>query len=222
MKKTLFSTIAGLAIIGSASAIPTPNSAKKHCSKPNIWVEKTAECLSENPCIESTEKKISSEHCIAEIVAPSDESIQKIWLDKFTENVFKTTVKEINLIKDKNTLDVFLGVHTNDGNYFAIGTNKTNVDTTFFRKKCSSNTQFALNAYGYGFGLGKEYEFIGGALGIKDNAYKISNTPKDNCTAIKKFADTLAQQDDIVTLNYDEKEKSCTFQCKLEKEYKDK
>lgn len=53
MKKTLISMIAGLTVVGSAFALPSPEDRKALCEKhPDkyVWVEKTQACIPINPC----------------------------------------------------------------------------------------------------------------------------------------------------------------------------
>ena len=66
MKKTLLSMLAGLVVIGSASAVPSPEDRKALCEKQSdkfVWVEKTQACIPINPC-RSTDDKIKEAYCI--------------------------------------------------------------------------------------------------------------------------------------------------------------
>ena len=65
MKKTLLSVIAGLAVIGSACAAPTPADRKALCEKhpeKYVWVEKTQACVPINPC-KSDNSAIQEAYC---------------------------------------------------------------------------------------------------------------------------------------------------------------
>ncbi|MCR4918059.1 MAG: hypothetical protein K5912_03910 [Alphaproteobacteria bacterium] len=63
MKKTLLSAIAGLAVIGSASAMPTPGQAKENCERlvnngTHVgWCEKYKECVEQQPCNSDDERQ---------------------------------------------------------------------------------------------------------------------------------------------------------------------
>ena len=52
MKKTLWSMVAGLAVIGSAFAVPSLDTQQQNCEgDPNfVWVEKAKTCVPINPC----------------------------------------------------------------------------------------------------------------------------------------------------------------------------
>ena len=68
MKKTLLSVLAGLTVIGSASAAPTPEDRKALCDLliqkgTHVWVEKTSACIPVNPCL-SDDEQIKEAYCI--------------------------------------------------------------------------------------------------------------------------------------------------------------
>ena len=68
MKKTLLSVLAGLTVIGSASAVPTPEDRKALCQLlidkgTHVWVEKTSACIPVNPC-KSDDEQIKEAYCI--------------------------------------------------------------------------------------------------------------------------------------------------------------
>ena len=65
MKKTLLSVLAGIAVVGSASALPSLEDRKALCLKhPDkyVWVEKTEACVPVNPC-KSDDINIKSAYC---------------------------------------------------------------------------------------------------------------------------------------------------------------
>ena len=63
MKKTLLSVIAGLAVIGSAIAVPSMDVQQKNCEDgQHVWVEKTKTCVPINPCL-SGDHTISDAYC---------------------------------------------------------------------------------------------------------------------------------------------------------------
>ena len=54
MKKIIFGILAGIVIIGSASAVPSPADRKRLCEQqPDkfVWVEKNQACVPINPCL---------------------------------------------------------------------------------------------------------------------------------------------------------------------------
>lgn len=65
MKKTLLSVLAGIAVIGSASAVPSVGDRKEMCEKKDgwVWVEKTQACIPVNPCDDSNDKSIIGAYC---------------------------------------------------------------------------------------------------------------------------------------------------------------
>ena len=63
MKKTLLSVIAGLAVIGSATAVPSMDVQQKNCEDgQHVWVEKTKTCVPINPCL-SDDADIKRAYC---------------------------------------------------------------------------------------------------------------------------------------------------------------
>ena len=55
MKKTLLSVLAGLTVVGSAIAAPTPEDRKALCQLlmekgTHVWVDKSQACIPRNPC----------------------------------------------------------------------------------------------------------------------------------------------------------------------------
>ena len=65
MKKTLLSVLAGVSVIGAASAVPSVADRKAMCDKnPDkyVWVEKNQACVPVNPC-ESSNESIKNTYC---------------------------------------------------------------------------------------------------------------------------------------------------------------
>ncbi|MBO4583280.1 MAG: hypothetical protein J5714_04470 [Alphaproteobacteria bacterium] len=64
MKKTLLSVVAGLAVIGSAVAVPSLDRQRENCESDSgfVWVERTKTCVPVNPCV-SDDPEIKRVYC---------------------------------------------------------------------------------------------------------------------------------------------------------------
>ena len=63
MKKTLLSVLAGLVVIGTATAVPSMDVQQKNCEDgQHVWVEKTKTCVPINPCL-SDDADIKRAYC---------------------------------------------------------------------------------------------------------------------------------------------------------------
>ena len=117
MKKTLLSVIAGLAVIGSATAVPSMDVQQKNCEDgQHVWVEKTKTCVPINPCL-SGDRTISEAYCIDDFNNIED---GLVWLVKlYAQNVLKTEVSgTTHLVSDDMSCHWYLAVKTSDGGYF--------------------------------------------------------------------------------------------------------
>jgi len=117
MKKTLLSILAGLAVIGSASAVPGPEERMELCKKhpeKYVWVEKTQACIPINPC-ESNNPDIFSAYCMLANDRPLYSTGEKLdyVIKYFTEHSLKDTVKETHFLDGD-----FVAVNTTGGYYF--------------------------------------------------------------------------------------------------------
>ena len=70
MKKTLLAVMAGLTVVGAASAAPTPEDRKKLCEmlmekRTHLWVEKTQACIPLNPCGNDVDPEIRKAYCLS-------------------------------------------------------------------------------------------------------------------------------------------------------------
>lgn len=66
MKKVWLSVLATITVVGTASAVPTPQQRREMCDQnpKTIWVEKTGACVPENTC-ESNNEDIKAAYCYA-------------------------------------------------------------------------------------------------------------------------------------------------------------
>ena len=149
MKKTLLSVLAGLTVIGSASALPTPEDRKAMCLKhPDkyVWVEKKLACVPINPC-ESADKTIKDAYCISIFeFSPHNTEVRDMVITRYTENVMRTTVSEIKTLTD-NADNIIIAVKTTDGDYYA---NKSQKYPYKNQRTCDLDTYPAWAGAAYG------------------------------------------------------------------------
>ncbi len=119
MKKILLSVLAGLTVIGSAVAVPTPEDRKALCDLliekgTHVWVTKTQACIPINPC-KSEDYGMYMAYCggYANI---GDERQAKLFLERYAQNVLKTQISNVIY----NPEDRFAAANTIDGGYFAV------------------------------------------------------------------------------------------------------
>lgn len=150
MKKTLLSILATIAVIGSASAVPSPADRKALCEKhPDeyVWVEKTEACVPVNPCTPGVNEQIRQTYCLtpdALYYLPVDDDLRVRIINRYLANVLDTVIDldEIKKLPNNGYMDAY-GFKTIHGGYFAaeiLDTEK--IDATF----C---VEWAANAYGY-------------------------------------------------------------------------
>lgn len=91
MKKTLLSVLAGIAVIGSASAVPSPADRKTACEQQpdKVWVEKTQACIDINPCLSDNED-IKKAYCIDDYFLSNYYSLPK-------GNISLTSAEVVNI-----------------------------------------------------------------------------------------------------------------------------
>ena len=141
MKKTLLSVLAGIAVIGSAVAVPSPEDRKALCEKyPDkyVWVEKDQFCVPINPC-EGANDAVRIAYCFDEVVLPSDMAKRNMIMDRYVHEVMRTVASDVKEISDR-----VVGVKTNDGGYIAFlqGSKSPQSD-------CLLNLMYAVSAYGH-------------------------------------------------------------------------
>ncbi|MCR4918074.1 MAG: hypothetical protein K5912_03985 [Alphaproteobacteria bacterium] len=226
MKKTLLSALAGLAVIGSASAIPTPGDVKKNCESliakgTHVWVEKTQECVPIDPCEEPDDSYYSNKYCAAWLSLPNEETI-RLWIDRYTQNVLKTKPKKIELARDPNKLKysvtfVDFRVKTEDGGYFEIS---TKYDKNKKNEGCSSALRAAIRAYiipessytgskGFYYGYGSESE----PSATGKERYTVRTPSKKICQDIIDFSDLLAGSTQGLRITNYTDTNNCEIEC---------
>jgi len=150
MKRTLVSIIAGLTVVGSAVAVPTPEDRKALCLKhPDkyVWAEKTSTCIPINPC-ESADLKIKDAYCVSinTDTLPQDREMRDMIINRYVENMMNTKVSEIKYFTQN---DKYISAFkTTDGGYYAIQSERyIDADT---KRPCAIDTysKWAGAAYG--------------------------------------------------------------------------
>ena len=131
MKKTLLSVLAGLTVIGSASAAPTPEDRKALCQLlidkgTHVWVEKTKACIPVDPCNEEVYSDIHQAYCIIVFGTnplPPDTVIMNKLVNTYAEKVLNTQVTNLKTptFKDKYGYDKDrVAITTSDGGYYVF------------------------------------------------------------------------------------------------------
>ena len=201
MKKTLLSILAGLSVIGSALAAPTPEDREELCKLliekgTHVWVEKTEACIPVNPCL-SDEEDIRNTYCISipdmeqNGIALENERQVKTFLDRYAEKVLKTDVLDIKYLDNGG-----VAVKTDDDGYYAFQQVKAST--------CETQARTAALAYG------KEMKEVKNDSGF---TYVITKISEQDCTDIKDFENLLYEKTDTKTDYSDKKEGSCSFYC---------
>lgn len=181
MKKTLLSVIAGLAVIGSATAVPSMDVQQKNCEDgQHVWVEKTKTCVPINPCL-SNDENIKKAYCLAEDMAdlPHDKGKRDLMINTYIGNVSNTGVSAITEIDSE-----YVGVKTQDGNYLVFKLSKYADD------HCLSQMIRGFHVYGYGWDK----------LEFEDRAdinigYSANVNSETECNNIINFASAMAGKD---------------------------
>ena len=132
MKKTLLSVLAGLTVVGSASAAPTSEDRKALCQLlidkgTHVWVEKTQACIPVNPCdYELLGTDISKAYCIISFTTnplPPDTVIMNKLVNTYAEKVLNTQVTSLKTptFKDKYGYDRdMVAITTSDAGYYVF------------------------------------------------------------------------------------------------------
>jgi len=126
MKKNfLLSVLAGLMVVGSAFAAPTPEQRKEMCLKhPNkyVWVEKTQACIEKNPC-KSDDNVIQKAYCnrvFADLELPWETAGEYV-AEAYIKNVLHTTGSYLDNLGRNATMHVwgqdYMDYKLSDGGY---------------------------------------------------------------------------------------------------------
>ena len=137
MKKTLLSVLAGLAVIGSASAVPTPEDRQNLCDLliqkgTHVWVEKTKACVPVNPCAKDVSDDIRKAYCLTELAetfkfrdiedvvdfAERYANAAKVYFDY--ANIIGETKPYTGMLAVENYETYVYAVHTADHGYFGF------------------------------------------------------------------------------------------------------
>lgn len=204
MKKTLLSVIAGLAMVGTVSAAPSPEDVKKMCEKnPNkyVWVEKDKFCAPINPCdYYKVNYNVREAYCASELndsfkYLPRIQEVREMILERYAKNVLKTGVKNIKTFTSDEGDVVIDTVTTSDGGYFAVAYDgKEEVG----HPAC---LHWASNAYGYEFRSGKGSFYIPG-LEDKSICRDITDFASLLCAGIEGGSVLPDTDSDICSSNY--------------------
>ena len=181
MKKTLLSVIAGLAVIGSATAVPSMDVQQKNCEDgQHVWVEKTKTCVPINPC-ESDDAEIKRAYCLVGgvVALPHDKGKRDLMINTYVSNVQYTGVSAITEIDSE-----YVGVKTLDGNYCVFKLSKYADD------HCLSQMMRGFNVYGYGW---DKLEFEDRA--DMNISYSANVNSETECNNIINFASAMADKD---------------------------
>ncbi len=154
MKKTLLSILAGLTVIGSASAVPSPADRKALCEKhpeKYVWVEKTQACVPINPCKSDNSDIVYGGYCVYAFEVPDDLDKATLILQRYVQKRLKSNVANARRI-DNN----YFALKTTDGGYIVF-------ETVFLRETTLRDiARAAFTIYGYNWGDGSSGEDHGG------------------------------------------------------------
>ena len=201
MKKTLLSVLAGLAVVGSAIAVPDPGDREELCKLliekgTHVWVEKTEFCCPINPCL-SDDKDIRDIYCISipgmeqNGIALEDKRQVETFLNRYAEKKLKTVVSEVKYLDNGG-----VAVKTDDDGYYAFQQVKAST--------CETQARTAALAYG------REMTEVKKDSGF---TYVITKISERDCTDIKDFENLLYVKTDTKVDYSEKKEGSCSFYC---------
>lgn len=169
--------VAGLAVIGSAFAVPSLDTQRTRCDEDPehfVWVERTQACVPLNPCL-SDVPEIVRGYC-SEYYLPADISQQDFVIDKMLKSW------GTSLFAKKDLGDGYIALITYDGRYSVhhIIDNEHSYGKTIA-------IQWAFEIYGYDeIDIKSDYEGKDGGLrGIYD---VVSVKSSEECEDIKNFA----------------------------------
>lgn len=185
MKKTLLSVLAGLAVIGSANAAPSPADRKALCEKhpeKYVWVEKDQFCVPINPCRDAT-GEVKGAYCLyAQPTLPSDQGLFNQIMGRYLETQHKTSLKSAEVLDGH-----YMAVKTTDGGYYVISVTDVNDKDADW---CNYAIKYA--AYAYWKYPWEDIDLNGVIIMKNFNDSSYVDGDSTECQDIKDFASLLA------------------------------
>lgn len=189
MKKLFLFALAGLMVVGSAFALPSPEDRKALCEKrPDkyVWVAKTEACVPINPCL-SNNDEIRKAYCIG-FALPREQDKREMIIRRYAEKVLGVRVdniKELNTCPDQEvgvSCSKAVGIYMSDGmymvgEYYLEVSLLSQVDDMAGANACT----LACDSYGYTGYLSGEGRYI-----VEVN--------EAECTDIADFASLLYEE----------------------------
>ena len=186
----LLSVLAGVMVVGSASALPSLEQRQALCEKhPDkyVWVSKNNACIPINPC-EANDKTIGEAYCIVGASAlPANIEKAKLLVEKYTQNVMGTTMSDLNVLDNR-----YYSLETSDGGYYVLHKGASDEEINVYLA-----AQWSAWAHGYDWS------------GLKNTTFQVSD--EKTCNDIIDFAsvfsgDTLSGKfkDGYCTVPYEE------------------
>ena len=201
MKKTLLSVLAGLAVIGSASAAPTPEDRMALCDLliqkgTHVWVEKTEACIPADPCGNGVNDTIRSAYCLTDLgerfVFRGVDGLAD-FVKRYTEKVLKAPTPQP---------DMLYGIAPQPDGYKGVYTTNTN-DLGFFGFNYEIREKGPLvNRKPVCLVFGRETSAGAGCKGVES---------EQECTDMFDFYNLLSKDFNTPNPVYDEQTKVCIF-----------
>ena len=201
MKKTLLSVLAGLAVMGSASAAPTVEDRKALCDiliqkGTHVWVEKTEACIPVDPCGNGVNDTIRSAYCLTDLgerfVFRGVDGLAD-FVKRYTEKVLKAPTPQP---------DMLYGIAPQPDGYKGVYTTKT-ADLGFFGFNYEIREKGPLvNRKPVCLVFGRETSAGAGCKGVES---------EQECTDMFDFYNLLSKDFNTPNPVYDEQTKVCIF-----------
>lgn len=120
MKKILLFGLIGIMTVGVATALPSQSDRHNNCEgrKGMVWVQKTGECISINPCADDNEQ-IRDDYCKETQGAVSSMRVVRFAVDRYAQNVLKTNFTQITDLGYHDSV-AYYGAWTSDGQYYGF------------------------------------------------------------------------------------------------------
>ena len=241
MKKTLLSVLAGLTVIGSASAAPTPEDRKALCDLlikkgTHVWVEKTKACIPVDPCREAEDSDVFKAYCIyldagnrtpyeffVETMPmdlqylekhPELKEVRKLWVERFAKQVLHLDPVNIDVNYGNSNDDQrkYPRFTTSDGGYYQIKVWAHQPDVVRFAP--AAYVWAAITAYVVPEYGNYDYRYH---QNEEDNSFEFPGNNETFCQDIKDFAELLAQDTFVENVKFSADDNKCILKFK----YKD-